>query len=83
MTKYGSCPLFSTHKLRTQVLKKIHLRSEDQPVEKIDDRDENDITEFILADTYCVVAADENSADAIWFIKDKDSYCAEEQMADD
>ena len=83
MNEYGSCPLFSSYKLRTQVLKKIHLCSEVQPVGKMEDSDDHDISDFLLADTYCAVAADETSSDTNWFIKVKDSYCAQEQKTDD
>lgn len=83
MTKYGSCPLFSSYELRTQVLKKIHLRAEVQPVGEMDGSDDHDISEFLLADTYCAVATDEKSSDTVWFIKIKDSYRAQKQMTDD
>jgi len=54
-----------------------------QPVGKMEDSDDHDISDFLMADTYCAVAADETSSDTNWFIKVKDSYCEQEQKTDD
>ena len=83
MVTYGSCSLFSSYELQTQQLKKIHLRSEVEPVCGEITNDENDASEFLLADTYCAVAADKSSSDTVWFIKVKDSNNASVQMTDD
>ena len=58
------------------------MGSEVQPVGKMDDSDDHDISD-LLADTYCAVAGDKTSSDTILFIKVKDSYCAQEQMTND
>ena len=79
---YGSCSLFSSHKLRTQTLKNIFLHSEVEiKGQNSDIGDASD--DFLLADTFCAVAPDESSPETLWFIKVKDSFESAVEMIDD
>ena len=81
---FMSCSVFSSHKLRTQILKKIFLCPEMEINGQNSDDQTEDVSDyFILADTYCAVAPDELSPESIWFIKVKASFESAVEMIDD
>ena len=81
---YASCSLFSSHKLQTQTLKKIFLRSEMEiDGQNFHDQTENVSHDFILADTFRAVVPNKSFPDSVWFIKVKDSFEWAIEMIDD
>jgi len=64
---YGSCELFSMYQLKTKQLNKPHLRSSIQSTTPAVDSSSS--IDFVVPETYCALAAEQNSADLLWFVK--------------
>ena len=80
--EYGTCSNFLSYELRTGVLKKIDLRSEEEtPTQREEGSTERE--NFILPGTYCAIAADRASVDPMWFVKVKGASIAKETITDD
>ena len=67
ISDYGSCSLFEEFQLSVQSLNKVSLRDNFLP-EDISNY-EGFAEDFILPDTFCAIAADNNSPDTVWFIQ--------------
>ena len=79
---YGSCASFSSYELKTVQLNKIKLCSDPVQTNEESRHDPNSV-DFVLPDTFCVIAADINSPDTIWFVKVKENCEAENTITDD
>ena len=77
-----SCRYLASNDSHKELLKKILLRSQEvQPQSETDT--ESEIAEFLLPDSYCAIAADPSSSEAMWFVKVKASDIAVESIEDD
>lgn len=85
MSNYGSCSLFEEFQLHVQFLNKVSLRdnflSEEQNEEQINY--ESSVDDFILPNTICAIAADNNSSDTVWFIRIIKEDVAVSEIMDD
>ena len=64
---YGSCNIFSSYPIICHKLNKTYLRS--KVTEQTTLAESNAICDFIVADSFIAIAAEESSMDSIWFIK--------------
>ena len=78
--KYGSCSLFTSHKLEVGALNKVSLRNNYLPHEPQSNDTTDVITEksLICNGTVCAIAADYCSPDTVWFVYIINSDCSYE-----
>ena len=82
--EYGSCHLFTSHELRTLVLKESILRSRNIQTEEQNTQNQSEIVhEFLLSGSICAIAASEKSYDTVWFVKIVTTDIASQSIRDD
>ena len=82
--EYGSCHLFTSHELRTLVLKESVLRSHNIQTEEQNTQNQSEIVhKFLLSGSICTIAASEKSYDTVWFVKIVTTDIASQSIRDD
>ena len=78
---YGSCKLFQDYTLQVQILKETLLRS--SCMESNTSERNTDKCDFLMPESICAVAADQQSSDTVWFIKIEGESITKEEICDD
>ena len=82
--EYGSCHLFTSHELRSLVLKESVLRSRNIQTEEQNTQNQSEIVhKFLLSGSICAIAASEKSCDTVWFVKIVTTDIASQSIRDD
>ena len=68
---YGSGALFKSYDLQVFQLKQVSLRSDIKEA-NTNEKVTETAHEFLLAGTFCALATDSKSSDAIWFVKSEE-----------
>ena len=85
MNSYGSCQLFTSHRLVNFAINQTFLRSHESLHDEIND-DDNDLdidTDYFTEGTICAVPSDKESPDPFYFVKIEGEAIAKFDMMDD